>query len=147
MAGRGDSSDTEEEPLPYLSRCCATEGCALSCPPYISQEAQRMMSWCMRYCTRSMRTARGPYRSASRSSRLSDSPAAAALREKLVRRGAGRLLRGVSPLLGVDQQPLAAATAQGQPARPAAPDAPTHICSVRVPKISAWGNSSQPKTP
>lgn len=134
----GDTSaqTAEEEPLPYLSRCWATEGCALRWPPYISQEAQRMMSWCMRYCTRSMRTARGPYRSDSRSSRLSDSPAAAALQEKLVRRRAGWLLRGDAPgdrsntLLGVNPHPLAAAAAQGQLAWPAAPDAPTHICSA-----------------
>lgn len=52
-------------------------------------EAQRMIAWCMRYCTVSVRTTLAPYSSARRSIRLSDSPASAALRPG-GRKGEGR---------------------------------------------------------
>ena len=51
----------------------------MSCPWYRASEAQRAMARCMRYCTPSIRTDLAPCPSASRSIRLSDSPACAAL--------------------------------------------------------------------
>lgn len=86
----------------YLSRCWATDGWAVSRPPYISEEAHCMMASCIRYCTVSIFTTFSPYLSMTRSIKLSERPLAAALRGKSKLEVEPRCLHEFNPLWTIE---------------------------------------------